>query len=138
MFSALAADFTIHEQRNATFSPHRHMFIVLRVSGRFHNSRTKKRYIFPSQAYVYSYPLTRRTQGLKNIRTKVHARITLPHSHCHTRRRRLPHSGCGAGRARQGCSRNGWRWCAQTVRRCQTWGRGGKRCSAPGHRHRAR
>ena len=30
MFSALAADFTIHEQRNATFSPHRHMFIVIR------------------------------------------------------------------------------------------------------------
>ena len=30
MFSALATDFTIHEQRNATFSPHRHMFIVLR------------------------------------------------------------------------------------------------------------
>ena len=30
LFSALAADFTIHEQRNATFSPHRHMFIVIR------------------------------------------------------------------------------------------------------------
>ena len=30
LFSALAADFTIHEQRNATFSPHRHMLIVIR------------------------------------------------------------------------------------------------------------